>query len=152
HGSTYRPLKCDIAWRPDCLSGTSCRAQSRNTSRKTDCIPETAPARRGISTNDPERRTDTVLMIKGLLGKVFGDRHAREARRLAPLVDEINAIVADLQSLSDDELRAQTEKFRGIIRERTAELEQRIVDLRQQRRTTEDTDERERVSIELREV
>ena len=29
-------------------------------------------------------------MIKTLLGKVFGDRHEREARRLEPLVDEKN--------------------------------------------------------------
>jgi preprotein translocase subunit SecA len=64
-------------------------------------------------------------MLKNLLTKVFGDRHEREARKLLPLVDEINEIAAELQALSDDELKAQTEKFRGIIRERTAELESR---------------------------
>ncbi|HEX2168296.1 MAG TPA: preprotein translocase subunit SecA [Longimicrobiales bacterium] len=91
-------------------------------------------------------------MIKTLLGKVFGDRHEREARKLEPLVDEINAVADDLQSLSEDELRAQTEKFRGIIRERTAELEARISELRDQKRHAEDPAERESIGVDLREA
>jgi preprotein translocase subunit SecA len=31
-------------------------------------------------------------MLKNLLTKVFGDRHEREARKLLPLVDDINEI------------------------------------------------------------
>ncbi|MGH7464395.1 MAG: preprotein translocase subunit SecA, partial [Longimicrobiales bacterium] len=89
-------------------------------------------------------------MIKTLLSKVFGDRHEREARRLDPLVDDINVIVDDLQSVSEAELRAQTEKFRGIIRERTAPLEAEIAVLRERKRGLEDADEREAVAVELR--
>ncbi|MGH7449208.1 MAG: preprotein translocase subunit SecA, partial [Longimicrobiales bacterium] len=89
-------------------------------------------------------------MIKTLLSKVFGDRHEREARRLDPLVDDINVIVDDLQSVSEAELRGQTEKFRGIIRERTAPLEAEIAVLRERKRGLEDADEREAVAVELR--
>jgi preprotein translocase subunit SecA len=91
-------------------------------------------------------------MIKTLLGKVFGDRHEREARRLEPLVDEINTFADDLQSVSDDELRAQTEKFRSIIRERTSSLEADIAELRDRKRHAEDADQREAIGVELREA
>jgi preprotein translocase subunit SecA len=89
-------------------------------------------------------------MLKNLLTKVFGDRHEREARKLHPMVDEINAIVEELQALSDEELKAQTEKFRGIIRERTGGLEEEIERIRQEKRVAEDAADREELTGELR--
>ena len=91
-------------------------------------------------------------MIKTLLGKVFGDRHEREARRLEPLVDEINAIADDLQAVSEGELRAQTLKFREVIRERTASLEADISAIRDRKRSAEDADQRESLAVELRDA
>src|SRR5690606_943310 len=91
-------------------------------------------------------------MIKSLFTKVFGDRHEREARKLAPLVDEINSIAEDLASLSEEQLRAQTEKFRGIIRERTAQFEAEINELRERKRSTESVDERENLGVQLRDA
>jgi preprotein translocase subunit SecA len=91
-------------------------------------------------------------MIKNLLTKVFGDRHVREAKKQAPVVAEINEIAEDLRALSDDELKAQTAKFRGIIAERTSALDAEIADLRQRRRSSEDAGEREGLAIELREA
>ena len=88
-------------------------------------------------------------MLKGILSKVFGTRHEREVRRVQPMVDEINEIVAGLQSLSDDELKAQTEKLRGIIKERTGELEAELSELRQTKRQTEDAVERETLQAEI---
>ncbi|HUP90535.1 MAG TPA: preprotein translocase subunit SecA [Longimicrobiales bacterium] len=88
-------------------------------------------------------------MLKGLVSKVFGTRHEREARKLAPLVEEINEIVDDLASLSDDELKAQTTKFREILRERTEELEQELAELRQTKRKTEEAAEREQLTQEI---
>ncbi|HEY0811367.1 MAG TPA: preprotein translocase subunit SecA [Longimicrobiales bacterium] len=82
-------------------------------------------------------------MLKGLLSKVFGNRHEREVRKVQPIVDEINEIVARLQSLSDDELKAQTEKLRGIIKENTGELEAELAQLRETKRQTEDAAERD---------
>ena len=66
-------------------------------------------------------------MVKTLLSKVFGSRHDRERKRVQPIVDEINSHGERLQSLAEAELRGQTDRFREIIRERTAEIEQRIV-------------------------
>ena len=70
-------------------------------------------------------------MIKGLISAVIGSRHDRERRKIQPIVDEINEEYARLQTVSEDELRAQTEKLRGIIRERTSELESRVADIPQ---------------------
>jgi len=47
-----------------------------------------------------------------LLTKIFGTKHEREAKKLQPLVDEINRHFAELESLSEDELKAKTDEFR----------------------------------------
>jgi preprotein translocase subunit SecA len=91
-------------------------------------------------------------MMKHLLTRVFGDRHQREAKRLSPFVQEINAIVERLSGVSDAELKAQTEKFRAIIRERIADHESNIAELRQEKRTAEDPAEREGLSVRINEV
>jgi preprotein translocase subunit SecA len=91
-------------------------------------------------------------MIKNLLTKVFGDRHEREARKLTPLVADINEIVERLRSLSDEELKGQTAKFRGILQERTADLEAEVEELKQEKRATEDAAEREALSVQLRQA
>jgi preprotein translocase subunit SecA len=88
-------------------------------------------------------------MIKTLVAKVFGTRHERERRRVQPIIDEINAHYARLQKLSESELRAQTDRFRAIVRERTGSLEQRIAELKQLKRVTKDAGERERLDNEL---
>ena len=53
---------------------------------------------------------------KGPLGKILklfgGTKHERDLKRLQPLVDQINEIYADLESLSDDELKTKTAEFR----------------------------------------
>jgi preprotein translocase subunit SecA len=91
-------------------------------------------------------------MLKKLFSSVFGTRHDREAKRLQPLVEEINQIADGLQSLSEEELRGQTEKLRGLVRERTGELESRLAELRERKKRTEDSAERESLSLEQREV
>ena len=54
-------------------------------------------------------------MLKGWLGGIFGTRHERERRRVQPIVDDINAHYARLQSVPDDELKANTARFRATI-------------------------------------
>jgi preprotein translocase subunit SecA len=91
-------------------------------------------------------------MLKGLISKVFGTRHEREARKLQPIVDEINSNVEELKLLSDEALRGQTEKLRGIVRERTAGPENELAELRQTKRQTEDADERNQLALEIQQV
>jgi preprotein translocase subunit SecA len=85
-------------------------------------------------------------MLKSVIHALFGTRHQRELKRLTPLVDQINAEWKRLQALPDDELRAQTERFRGLIREASASTEAELEDLRAQRRHSESAAEREALS------
>jgi preprotein translocase subunit SecA len=52
-------------------------------------------------------------MFDRLLKSVFGSKHERDAKRLQPLVDEINRLTAGLEPLSDEDLRAKTADFRA---------------------------------------
>jgi preprotein translocase subunit SecA len=88
-------------------------------------------------------------MLNRLVSVVIGTRHDRERRKIQPIVDEINEEYARLHDVSEAELRAQTEKLRGTIRERTGELETRVADLRERKRAATDPADRERIDNEL---
>src|SRR5581483_3541489 len=88
-------------------------------------------------------------MLKRAINAVFGTRHERERKKIQPIVDEINEHYARLRDVSDEELRAQTPRFREIIRERTAELEARVAELKEQKRTAAEATDRERIDLEL---
>src|SRR5438876_10142859 len=89
------------------------------------------------------------MALTGLLSGVFGTRHERERKRVQPIVDEINEHYARLQTISDDELRGQTEKFRARIREVTSDIQTRIGDLEERKRVTADPAARDEVENEL---
>ncbi|MEX2325711.1 MAG: hypothetical protein WD553_02865, partial [Gemmatimonadaceae bacterium] len=88
-------------------------------------------------------------MLKGIVTKIVGNRHDRERRRVQPIVDEINEHYARLESVSEEELRGQTVKFRARIAEVTDDLERRIAELKEAKRAATDPRERERLDIEL---
>ena len=52
----------------------------------------------------------------------LGDSNEREVRALEPMVERINALEPDIQALTDDQLRAQTEKLRARLRDRLGDL------------------------------
>jgi preprotein translocase subunit SecA len=88
-------------------------------------------------------------MFKRVISAVIGNRHERERKKIQPIVDEINEHYARLQNVSDEELRGQTAKLREIIRERTAELETRVAELKEKKRTAGDPAERDRIDADL---
>jgi preprotein translocase subunit SecA len=88
-------------------------------------------------------------MLKGVLTNVFGTRHDREKKRVQPIVDQINEEYERLQSVSEEELRAQTAKFRERIAEATSELEARVAELKEQKKGTPEASEREQIDLEL---
>ncbi len=51
--------------------------------------------------------------MKAFIKKILGSQHAREVKKLQPIVEEINQAVEDLTSLSDDELKEKTEEFKA---------------------------------------
>jgi preprotein translocase subunit SecA len=52
------------------------------------------------------------VVLQSILKLFVGDKHARERKRLWPIVEEINALAEEFASHSDDELKAKTEEFR----------------------------------------
>ena len=88
-------------------------------------------------------------MLKAAIKALIGSHHKREAKKLEPLVDEINEICEGLASLSDEQLKGKTEEFRQRIQERTADLKGRIAALREEKRRSVDAPEREALSLEI---
>ncbi|AVN48364.1 TPA: preprotein translocase subunit SecA [Serratia marcescens] len=54
-------------------------------------------------------------MLVKLLTKVFGSRNDRTLRRMRKVVEQINRMEPDMEKLSDDELKAKTNKFRARL-------------------------------------
>ena len=88
-------------------------------------------------------------MFKKVINAVIGTRHERERKKIQPIVDEINEHYARLQNVSEEELRGQTAKFRARIQEVTSDIEARIADLKEKKRTTSDPAVREQFDNEL---
>jgi len=88
-------------------------------------------------------------MFKGLLGKLVGDVNARELKKLQPIVDEINALEAEYERLSDEELRACTAAFKKEITAAVTGLRAEVSQLRQELAAAADMDSRIRLENAL---
>jgi preprotein translocase subunit SecA len=53
------------------------------------------------------------MLVDTLLAKVIGTANDRELKRIRPMIAEINSKEADIQGLSDDQLRGKTAEFRA---------------------------------------
>ena len=56
-------------------------------------------------------------MLKSIARKILGTKHDREAKKLRPTVEAINAYFEEYHSLSEEELKGKTEEFRSRIKE-----------------------------------
>ncbi len=56
-------------------------------------------------------------MFKGIAKSFFGSSNDRYVKSIGKLVGQINALEPDVQALSDAELQAQTDKFRGLLQD-----------------------------------
>jgi preprotein translocase subunit SecA len=83
---------------------------------------------------------------------VLGNRHAREVKRLTPLVQAIHREEERLKALSEDELRGQTERFRARIAERTGELRTELEQVRAEKHGCADPAERDRLESRFHEL
>lgn len=48
---------------------------------------------------------------------LFGTKHDRDIKKIKPTIDKINELESKMQQLSDEELKAQTQKFRNRLEE-----------------------------------
>jgi preprotein translocase subunit SecA len=84
-------------------------------------------------------------MIKNLMTAVFGTRFDRERRRIQPVLDAIHAEEERLGALSEDELKAQTGKFRARLSEQTSALKTELDEVRAAKHACADPEERGRL-------
>jgi len=91
-------------------------------------------------------------MIKNLMTAVFGTRFDRERRRIQPTVDAIHAEEERLKDLSEDELKAQTVRFRERLAERTAALKAELEQVREAKHGCADPTEREQLEQRFHEL
>ncbi len=91
-------------------------------------------------------------MIKRLMTAVFGTRYERELKRLQPIVDRIKAHEERLRGVSEAELRAQTERFRERIAERTGAIKAELDQVRAAKHGCPDPEERERLEDRAQEL
>ena len=56
------------------------------------------------------------MIIDRIFKAIFGDRNTRRLKKMQPLLERINALYAEYQSLSDDELRAKTAEFKERLK------------------------------------
>jgi preprotein translocase subunit SecA len=82
-------------------------------------------------------------MIKKVVESIFGSRHDREVKKLQPVLAAIREEEARLADLDEAALRGQTEKFRGILAERTGALRDEVDRLRVAKHGCTDPVERE---------
>jgi len=81
-------------------------------------------------------------MIKNLMTAVFGTRFDRERRRIQPVLDAIHAEEERLGTLSEDELKAQTAKFRARLAEQTSAIKTELDEVRAAKHSCADPEER----------
>jgi preprotein translocase subunit SecA len=91
-------------------------------------------------------------MLKSLFTKVVGDPNERELARLQPLVDQINSLEAELERLSDADLRGATDEFRARIQAEAADLKARLEAARAEALAEEDADARRRLDLDVKKL
>ena len=88
-------------------------------------------------------------MIRAAAKALLGSRHKREAKKLEPLVSEINRLAEELSGLTDDELRGKTTELREFISSRVEGIRGEIAELRDLKRVSKESSERESLSIKI---
>ncbi|MBM3187731.1 MAG: preprotein translocase subunit SecA [Chloroflexi bacterium] len=88
-------------------------------------------------------------MLKNLFKAVFGDPNQREVQRFEPIVKAVAALEPEMQALSDEELRAQTEAFRSRVREASAAEREQVSALQEERDREQDEEERRALAREI---
>jgi preprotein translocase subunit SecA len=91
-------------------------------------------------------------MISTLLKKIFGDKNTKTLKELWPIVDKINEEYEKLKDLTDDELRAKTAEFKEKIQSETADIRNKIDELKAGLAHIEDADEKHKVYDEIEDL
>ena len=92
-----------------------------------------------------------MSFLNAVAKKILGSQHLREAKKLQPLVDRINSICNEYQTLSEADLKKKTQEFRDRISDATAGLTAKIVKLQDEKRNSEDSEKRQQLQEKIAE-
>ncbi|WP_288152326.1 preprotein translocase subunit SecA [uncultured Prevotella sp.] len=83
-----------------------------------------------------------------ILKSLFGDKSTRDMKKIQPVVEKIKAAYDEIDSLSNDELRAKTKEIQQKVQDAGKELRQQQADLRAKIEETP-IDEREKIFTQI---
>ena len=83
-----------------------------------------------------------------ILKSLFGDKSTRDMKKIQPEVEKIKAAYAEIDSLSNDDLRAKTKEIQQKVQDAGKELRQQQADLRAKIEETP-IDEREKIFTQI---
>ena len=69
--------------------------------------------------------------INTALKKLFGTKAEKDLKEIQPLVDKVIAAYPRIEKMSNDELRAETQRLKAVIQERIADDERKVVELKE---------------------
>ena len=83
-------------------------------------------------------------------GKIFGNKYEKDVKEITPIVNEINLIYKELNSISNDELREISNELRGIIQDNIKEEKNTIKKLNEKSKEKNlETKEKESIYLEI---
>ena len=74
------------------------------------------------------------------ISKIFSSKTESDYKKLAPIIDEVNAVAENLKSLSNDELRNKTLEFRNTITEYLADTDTELNQLNEEAESNQEMD------------
>jgi preprotein translocase subunit SecA len=92
-------------------------------------------------------------MFDVLLKKLFGDKSKNDLKELAPIAEEVNNELINIEKLNDDELRGQTAIFKKQIADATSSIHEEINSLSKDAKSSElSITEKEAIFIKIEEL
>ncbi|MBQ0044894.1 MAG: preprotein translocase subunit SecA, partial [Bacteroidales bacterium] len=88
------------------------------------------------------------MSLTDVFKKIFGSKADRDAKRFQPYVVKALAAYEEIDKLSDDELRARSAALRQLIKDRTAENEARVAEIKGELEKDIPVDEKEKLAAE----
>ena len=82
-----------------------------------------------------------------MLGKILklfvGDKSKKDLKLINPIIEKIHSFEQEMNSLSNDELRAQTQEFKQQIKDSTSEIDSKIEKIKEEIDNVKDFDKKE---------
>lgn len=91
-------------------------------------------------------------MLKKLVTSVIGTRFERDLKRIQPVIDQIHDCEKKLSSSSEAELKAQAERFRGVVKDRVGTIQQQLEMRRAEKHACADPERRDELDDEVHEL